>query len=100
MKPLLLLLCLFCTVHAGLLVLSIAEGFAIHWLLPSVDLGSGVLVGVIASAITIYFVARLIIFIVTVSSRAENDDEEPAVEFNPKAWAAYYAGQRRRRRER
>ena len=49
-------------------------GFLLHWILPAVDLGVGILIGVVTSSISIYFFARLS------SLRDELEDEALAQE--------------------
>lgn len=43
-----------------LLGVGIGVGFLLHWLLPAIDLGSGVLIGVVATGLTLHFFGRLL----------------------------------------
>jgi hypothetical protein len=54
-RSLFVFLLLFGTIGAVLLVLGTGLGFLLHWLMPSVDFGIGILIGVI----TIGFTAQL-----------------------------------------
>jgi hypothetical protein len=54
------LLFLFLVVNLGILALGVGLGFLLHWLMPSVDLGMGILIGVIASGLSIHFLSSLL----------------------------------------
>lgn len=60
----------------------IGVGFLLNWMMPTVDLGIGILIGVISLGFTLDFVARLL------SSHGEQplleDDEVEGVIFRPK----------------
>lgn len=42
-----------------LLALGIGVGWLLHWLIPAIDLGIGVLIGVVATGLSVYFFIRL-----------------------------------------
>lgn len=42
-----------------LLGVGIGLGFVLHWLIPAIDVGMGVLIGVIATGVSIFFFGRL-----------------------------------------
>jgi len=52
-------LLIFGTICAFLLVLGAGIGFLLHWLMPSVDLGIGILIGVITIGFTAQLFARI-----------------------------------------
>ncbi len=58
-------------INVALLGLGCAVGFLLHWLLPEVDLGIGVLIGVVATGFTIHFFSRIM-----VSMKAYELDED------------------------
>ncbi len=59
MRALLGFLLIFGTIGTILLALGAGIGFLLHWLLPSVDLGIGMLIGVITIGFTAQLFARL-----------------------------------------
>ncbi|HEX6607174.1 MAG TPA: hypothetical protein VF276_09700 [Chloroflexia bacterium] len=56
-----------------LLVVGVGVGFVLHWLIPGVDMGLAVLIGVLTSGMAIHFYGRLTGLI----EEAEPLDEEP-----------------------
>jgi len=42
-----------------LLALGIGVGWLLHWLIPAIDLGIGVLIGVVSTGLSVYFFIRL-----------------------------------------
>jgi hypothetical protein len=59
MRALLGILLIFSTICAFLLVLGSGIGFLLHWLMPSVDFGIGVLIGVITIGFSAQLFARI-----------------------------------------
>ena len=59
MRALLVTLLIIGTICAFLLVLGAGIGFLLHWLMPSVDFGIGVLIGVITIGFTAQLFARI-----------------------------------------
>jgi hypothetical protein len=59
MRAFLVTLLIFSTIGALLLLLGAAIGFLLHWLIPSVDLGIGMLIGVITIGFTSQLFARI-----------------------------------------
>jgi hypothetical protein len=49
-------------------------GFFLHWIVPAVDLGTGILIGVITTGFSIHFFLRLMSFLE--SYEAENGEDE------------------------
>jgi hypothetical protein len=56
-----------------LIALGSVTGFLLHWLMPSVDLGMAILIGLVASGLAIHFFARIS------SMPLLSDDPEPEV---------------------
>jgi hypothetical protein len=59
MRALLGFLLIFGTIGAILLALGAGIGFLLHWLLPSIDFGIGMLIGVITIGFTAQLFARI-----------------------------------------
>lgn len=57
--PITVYLLLFLLVKGFLLGLGVGVGFLLHWLLPEIDLGMGILIGVVVTGMAIHFFARL-----------------------------------------
>jgi hypothetical protein len=53
------LLAIYGIVTLILIALGFAVGLLLHWLLPSIDLGIGVLIGVVASGFSVQILARV-----------------------------------------
>ena len=64
-----------------LVVLSLgcSVGFLLHWLLPEVDLGTALLIGLVATGFTIDFVVRLSTAVR--ASELNGNEEEPPILF-------------------
>ncbi len=60
MKPVLGLLAIYLFVHLGFIALGVGIGFLLRWLLPSVDLGTGILVGVVSTGLSVHFFLRML----------------------------------------
>jgi NhaP-type Na+/H+ or K+/H+ antiporter len=61
-----------------LLAVGIGLGFLLHWLIPAIELGMGVLIGVVATGISVYFFARMM------SGPEVIGDEELGAELPPR----------------
>ena len=59
MKMLFSMLILFLVILTVLLCVGIGIGFLLHWIMPSVDLGVAILIGVVTSGISIRFISGL-----------------------------------------
>ncbi len=46
-------------INVLLIALGIGVGFILHWILPAIEIGLSILIGVIASGISLYFGIRL-----------------------------------------
>jgi hypothetical protein len=77
MRLFLFFLGLFLLIGAVLLGFGVALGFLLHWLLPSVELGIGILIGIITLALT----AQL--FMRTMSLPLLDDEPEYAESLTP-----------------
>lgn len=80
MRAFLGLLILALLIAAVLLGLGIGVAFLLRWIMPSVDLGTGMLIGVLAIAISVYFVGKITNAmresdIVYLSDEDEDDDD-------------------------
>jgi len=53
------MLVIYLVVNLLLLGLGLGIGFLLHWLLPAVDLGVGILIGVVATVASVSFVLRI-----------------------------------------
>ena len=60
MKSCLGLLGLFAVLEVVFVGLGVGIGFLLNWLMPSIGLGSGSVVGVVATAISLYGFARIV----------------------------------------
>ena len=59
MRWLLGLLAIYGVIKLILLALGFAIGLLLHWLIPSIDLGIGVLIGVVATGFSVQFFGRI-----------------------------------------
>lgn len=59
MKAFLILFIFYLLVNAFMIALGIGIGFVLHWILPAVEIGVSILVGVVASGISLYFAIRI-----------------------------------------
>ena len=59
MKSLFGMLFLYLLFNALLIALGIGIGFFLHWILPAVEIGMSILIGVVASGISLHFGIRL-----------------------------------------
>ena len=83
----------FLVILVILVGLALGLGLLLNWLFPAVDLGIGILIGLLATAMSIHFGARLIGFLPFVPEEALEEYEEIERE------AARPAAARRRRRQ-
>jgi hypothetical protein len=98
--PVIGIIIVYLLIKAALLGIGIGTGFLLRWLMPALDLGMCILIGVVATGIAVHFLARLL------ASVNEVDDEELKEEFERKtgrkvrlyALDAFAAKRRRRGR--
>lgn len=62
MKAILGLLITFLVVNLGVIASGIGIGFLLRWVLPSVDLGAGILIGVVSIGLSIHYFSRILAF--------------------------------------
>ncbi len=80
MKAILGLLFLFILINLGLIAVGVAIGFLLHWILRSVDLGTSILISVVATGFSIHYFIRLLKFSEYLAPpRSEDDDELPPI---------------------
>jgi membrane protein implicated in regulation of membrane protease activity len=70
-------------------------GYFLHWLIPSIELGSGIVAGLIAVGLSAYFTVR---FFSAVGTQPENDEagEEEEIILHPILAARRFKKKRRR----
>jgi hypothetical protein len=84
MRAILGLLLVFILINLGLIALGVGLGFLLHRLLPSVDLGMGILIAVVATGFSIHYFIRLLWFAEFLESpRYEDDYGLPPVQLYP-----------------
>ena len=59
MRSLLGFLFIYLLVKTFLIALGVGIGFLLHWIVPAIDVGMGVLIGVVATGFSIYFFGRI-----------------------------------------
>ncbi|HSH81275.1 MAG TPA: hypothetical protein VLA19_22305 [Herpetosiphonaceae bacterium] len=96
MGALLGLLGIYLLITLVLLAVGLSIGSLLHWLVPTVDLGMGMLIGVVTTGLTLHLLARL----VAVLERSEDDTQaELEAEIRP-ILTQYEIVPRRRRSKR
>ncbi len=96
MGALLGLLGIYLLITLVLLAVGLGIGSLLHWLVPAVDLGMGMLIGVVTTGLTLHLLARL----VAVLERSEDDTQaELEAEIRP-ILTQYEIVPRRRRSKR
>jgi hypothetical protein len=76
MKMLFSMLILFLVILTVLLCVGSGIGFLLHWVLPSVDMGVAILIGVVTSGISIRFISGLMSRIPEEGYEIEDEDRE------------------------
>jgi hypothetical protein len=92
-------LALYGIISLGILALGAGMGFLLHWLLPAIDLGSGVLIGVVVAGFSIHFFSSLVTAINEYQSRREEEEKLAEIPVNP-WWTGLPPGRRGKRRQR
>ncbi len=59
MKSIIAMFFFYLLINALLIALGIGIGFLLHWILPAVEIGMSILIGVVASGISLHFGIRL-----------------------------------------
>jgi len=95
------LLVVYLVAQMVLLGIAIAEGFLLHWLIPAVDLNTGILVGTAFSIASFYLFVTFLRFAADLPTEGEADEEgEEGEEEPPGVWVALPPlGRRGRRRK-
>ncbi len=98
MKVFLGLLFVYLVLNLGLIAVGVGIGFLLHWMLPSVDLGTAILIAVVSTGFSIHYFVRLLRFSEFLESpRYEYDDNLPPVRVYP--LAAPRSGRKRKKKE-
>ena len=77
-----MLIVAFVVIQSLLLAVSVGIGFLLHWLIPGLEIGPGIVAGVIATIATTYFLCHVVgmtiksKFVELSRESDENDDEE------------------------
>lgn len=84
MKPALGLLALYALVHRWVVASGVLIGLVLRWMLPSVGLGTGILIGVVSTGLSVHYFLRLLSFVEDFDlTRDEDDDLSPPVQVFP-----------------
>ncbi len=70
---------IYTVIELVLLGLGCAVGFLLHWVLPEVDLGTALLIGLVATGFTIYFFARLSATLKAYEVNEDENEEGPPI---------------------
>jgi hypothetical protein len=98
MKAFLGLLLVYLLINLGLITVGVGIGFLLHRMLPSVDLGTGILIAVVATGFSIHYFIRLLWFSEFLESpRYDDDDDLPTVRVYP--LRSPRSGRKRKRKE-
>jgi hypothetical protein len=63
MKPFLVLLLIYLLINLFLVGVGVGVGFFLHWVLPVVDVGMGILIGIMVTAFSLHGLGRLMEFL-------------------------------------
>ena len=97
MRVLLGFLLLYLLINLGVIAAGVGIGFLLRRLLPSVDPGSSILIGVVTTGFSLHYFARLMSLGPVVDAvEDEEDDTPPPVVFYPPAPPR--SGRKRRRK--
>jgi hypothetical protein len=97
MKALLGLLFIYGVINLGLVAIGVGIGFFLHWILPSVDLGTAILIAVVATGFSIHYFIRLLWFSEFLELPQYEDDDLPRVRLYP--LGSPRSGRKRKRKE-
>ncbi len=80
MKAILGLLVVFILINLGLIAVGVGIGSLLHWMVPSIDRGTSILIAVVATGFSIHYFIRLLKFSEYLDlPRSEEDDELPPI---------------------
>jgi hypothetical protein len=74
MRSLLALILFYALISLCLIASGAVLGFFLHWIIPAVDLGTGILIGVITTGFSIYFFLRLMSFLGSYEAEMGEDE--------------------------
>jgi divalent metal cation (Fe/Co/Zn/Cd) transporter len=94
MKMLLSVLIIWIVGMTLLLAVAIGIGFLLHWILPAIDIGIAVLIGVVVCGISINFLSNLM-----TSLPGENPDDEDGDKVSEKIYLIEPTTLKRRKRK-
>jgi len=100
---LLSLIAFYLLINVLLLAAGVGIGYLLRWLLPAVDWGAGILIGVVTTAISAYVFGRVLTARVTEPEPEDETDEEPEAEDDSRVFiypASPFPTRRRRKRKR
>jgi hypothetical protein len=97
MKAILGLLLVYVLINMGLIVVGVVIGSLLHRMLPSVDLGTGILIAVVSTGFSIHYFTRLLWFSEFLELPRYEDDDLPPVRVYP--LGSPRSGRKRKRKE-
>ncbi len=85
MKAILALLLAYILISSGLIALGVGVGSLLHWMLPAVDLGTGILIAVVVTGLSIHYILRLLRFseLFELPRYDHDDDTLPVLVYPP-----------------
>jgi hypothetical protein len=84
--------------NLGLIVFGAGIGSLIHWILPSVDLGTGILIGLVATGFSIHYFTRVMSLVEVFDDTDEEDDDDIPPRFRVLPVPPTRPGRRRKRK--
>src|SRR4051812_41952046 len=97
MMAILGLLFVYILIDLGMVAVGVGIGFLLHWLLPSVDLGTSILIAVVATGFSIHYFIRLLWFSEFLELPRYEDDELPPIRVYP--LGSPRSGRKRKRKD-
>ncbi len=95
MRVLLGLVIIFLAISLLLIGFGVGVGALLHWIMPSISLGIGVLVGVAAGSVALITIGRLPVWEMPEEAAAETSDGSRATVYNLAAVPARRRGRRK-----
>jgi hypothetical protein len=83
--------------NLGLIVFGAGIGSLIHWILPSVDLGTGILIGLVATGFSIHYFTR-VMSLAEILNDTDEEDEDVMPRFRVLPLGPPRSGRRRKRK--
>ena len=97
MKAILGLLVVFILINLGLIAVGVGIGSLLHWMVPSIDRGTSILICVVATGFSIHYFIRLLRFSEFLEMPRYEDDDLPPIRVYP--LASPRSGRKRKRKE-